>query len=267
MCSSKKVLLLFLLLSTCGGQTSRLLKGSGRAFVVSGPAFPSIANLSARWEADCITFASSVCGVPSNGSTLTTWADESGNGNTATVAGGTCTFNTNQQNSRPAITFSSCWLTLTGINYFSSGQTAFVVTKVNSTSQGGAWWSGAHNASITWKAATKENTIDNTTASNLGQGTANADISWHQLGINYGLNCTSSFTSYRRDQVDDGSGSGCPNPTTQTTIGRNAGGNNEALDGKLAALIIYSRLLTSTERNQVENYLYCKYAVGAGPCT
>ncbi len=231
-----------------------------------GQTFPSgIPNLAVRYEADCITFVSSVCGTPSNGSTLTTWADESGNANTATVGGGTCTFNTNQVNSNPAVTLASCWLTLgSSIAFYASGQTTFVVTKLSSTA-GGAIWSGAGSASVTFSAnASHLNILSYTTNVGLGSGTFVSDLNWHQRGFNFAVNCDTTGTSYRVDETNDGSGNACGNPTTQTTIGRNAGNSSEYFPGQLAALISYTRMLTTSERCQVEVYLATKYTVGTG---
>ncbi len=167
-----------------------VIRQSAVAFIVlicstlaCAQSFPSgISSLAARWEADCITFSGSVCSTPSNGSSVTAWNDESGNGNTFNIAAGTCTFNTSQINSKPAVNFNAtCHGTITSIDFATSGSTVYAVIKLANTSGGYALISGAHNASVNyWFAETKEQGLDNTTATGMGGGTANADTSWHQ---------------------------------------------------------------------------------------
>ncbi len=236
--------------------------------VVLGQSFPSsISNLAARWEADCITFPSSVCGTPSNGSSVSTWADQSGNGNTFTIAAGTCTFNTSQINSKPAVNFNAtCHGTITSINFASGGSTVYTVLKLANTSGGYALLSGVHNGSINqWFAETKEQGLDDTTATNMGGGTANADTNWHQLGFGLSTNCTITGSFYRIDMAADGSpSSNGPSTCDETGIGWNVAGSNQIFSGQVAALIVWQKELNSTERGLVECYLWGKYALGAG---
>ena len=94
------------------GMPSPLAPGS-----VPSSATPPMTNLKLWFAADCITLSGAVCSTPSNGSTISAWSDQSGNANDASVASGTCTFNTSQINSKPAVTFSSCHMNFTAHGY------------------------------------------------------------------------------------------------------------------------------------------------------
>ncbi len=58
-------------------------------------------------DGNCIT-NSSCTSQPSNGATITSWADKSGMANNASLSAGPCTFNTNQINGQPAVNFAAC---------------------------------------------------------------------------------------------------------------------------------------------------------------
>ncbi len=246
----------------------------GAVVLSSAQSYPSgISNLAARWEADCITFSGGSCSTPSNGSTITTWNDESGNANTATVAGGTCTFNTSQINGKPAVTFTpNCYLTIgTSINGFTNGVTMFVAMKrTGNAAANYTIISGSHATSVTWKsqgAGFQEQCLDDTTNIGIGCGAANSDLLWHQMNWSMNPSCSPVGSIRRIDQAADGASPSSCTGLTETVIGRNNGSSTDYFDGQIAALIVYTKELTLTEAQFVENYLYCKYALGTGPCS
>src|SRR5947209_18963882 len=79
--------------------------------------------------------ASQITGL-SNGSSLTTWTDQSGNANNATTGSGTVTYNTARINGLPAGTFSGAYISLASAIAASSGNTAFVVSKNAASGKG-----------------------------------------------------------------------------------------------------------------------------------
>lgn len=237
----------------------------------TGPAntnpFPSsIANLALRFEADCITFTSSVCGTPSDGTTITAWADESGNSNDAGSGTGTCTFHTNQINTNPAVTFANCSLALTTgiVLQNTNGSTGFFVFKDTQNSSSpiisGSFKGISYYANY---GGTNLQGVQEEAAIDLGHGTAASNTTnWHQtdyaLASGTGVNGT-----YRQAQSTDTTvgGTGQDGSTASTsTIGHDVG-NAVYFAGQIAAIIIYQRQLNSTEIGQVETYLHTKYGV------
>ncbi len=253
--------------------------------------FPTVANLAVRYESDCITFTSSVCSTPSNNSTLTTWADESGNANTATVGSGTCTFHTNQVNGKPSVSFSSCLLNLaSGVHTISLGQTTFVVLALSNASGSGyqAIWSGDqganHNSYTYMFGGGASQNVCGTGLNQpceqvlmqvawlfLGHSSTVADTAYHQMNVAVTSGCGGGggLPGFRQDSAAvTGGNSYCSGATdiVQTAIGNRVSQSDMFFSGSLAALISYSRQLSSTEIGQVETYLYCKYNLGSGTC-
>jgi hypothetical protein len=243
---------------------SQSLPFPGPGAGAGGPPGPgTIANLKAQWEADCITFTSSVCGVPADGTSITAWADESGNANDLTKQAGTCTFHTNQVNTtHPAVTFTTaCYFTTAAtINLF-GGKTLFVVIKLASNS-GAYIFSGASASFSYWAGETQGGTArqqgaDRTANTLLGYGTATADTNWHQMNV---VQASGSVQpTFRRDRATDTRLGGSANVIV---VGNNnVGRTTQSIDGQIAALIVYDRDLTAGEITTVETYLNSKYGL------
>lgn len=256
--------------------TAAALAQLGGGLIWPGPGLTSVApvqppaGMQFWFSADCITFTSSVCGVPSNGSVLATWADRSGNANNGTLSTGVCTFNTNQINSQPAVTFANCHLDLVSnvINWQTTGGTAFIVVDLTSTVTRSTYFSGPIN-SIAWISGSgaTEQSADQTGNKTLGNGTAAIDTSWHQMNISIagGTGVQPVFRIARAvDTLTAGSNTVAPRNQNQTSIGyHNCCGieNTVSLVGKLAEFISYGSVLSGPNVTQVETYLHNKYGL------
>lgn len=219
-------------------------------------------------SADCITLSdASTCATPANGTALTAWMDRSGNGGGVVKSGGTCTFNTAQQNGQPAVTFASSCNFYYSVPYSWGGAwTVFAVFK--RTSGGGPLFTTIHSGGsgmpYYWygKGGAGQG-VDAQGNSTLGNGTATADTSWHQINVN----CDSfGNPAFRIAQATDVtiSGASC-NSFTGGSIGASYATigtfGSEVLSMQLAELIVYSRKLSSTEITDTETYLNAKYAL------
>lgn len=195
----------------------------------------------AWYSADCITFISSVCGVPADGATITTWADRSGNGNTATVGGGTCTFHTNQINGKPAVTFASCFLTLGTPIPAGNSQNIFAVAKLtNAAGCTCGIFSGSTSSFEYGTYQVPQQIFAKTNVLFIAAGSTNLGTSgWNQMNAAHVNN--GDFTLRVNRTVDaSGTGPGNPNGTitaAQTTIGQ--GGGADFWVGQIAEIEYY----------------------------
>ena len=225
-----------------------------------------VSGMKLWYSADCITFISSVCGTPTTGSTISAWADRSGNGNNATVLTSTCTFNTAQINSLPAITNNgSCGLSYPGVG--AGIATVFAVMRVSSTGNNtilgvspttaGAPIYGSGNSS-------KEQyfVVTNGGFSAVVNGTATQDTNWHQM--NLWVNTAgvgTNIATMRLDRAADGT-SGFPNIAYTAANNRLMDtGNGVELTGQIAELIYYNSQLSSPDITTNETYLNCRYGL------
>lgn len=214
---------------------------------------------------DCITFVSSVCGTLSDGTNLSTWADRSGNANTATVATGTATFHTAQINGQGAVTCTSCGFTWANGVDGPSQYTIFAVYKT--TVSGVAYALTGCSVSTTGcfgysTGATKQNRIDISDVAQVALGNAAQNTSWHQTNLQYSSVSPNNYV-FRIDRTADGNGvvgNSTSNPVKGMLYVPHDGGG--FLNGQLAELIFYAgNVLSNTQRTQVENYLNAKYGL------
>lgn len=240
---------------------------TGATAVAPVPPTP-VAGMSFWYSADCITFVSSVCGTPSNGTTNFTWADRSGNANNAAYSQGTCTFNTNQVNSLPAVTFSSCKFTFSSIAA-TFGHTMFAVLKtISSGGTGGPYILGAGNSSgIGWTAPSVNGaqTIANVGVSNpvIGTDFLSSGV-WTQINATVS-NSTPASSGMRVSSATDTLVSntsttwGSPGPSC---IGAYCNGTtSNFISGQVAEIIYYNSALTLTQIQQNEAYFRFKYGI------
>src|SRR5207248_8234910 len=92
---------------------------------------PPLTNLQLWLEADCITYSGG-CSTPSDGTSISAWHDQSGNGNDLSKDSGTCTFHTAQINGKPSVTFSSCRWSIANSIAAVSDHIIFVVLQLDS---------------------------------------------------------------------------------------------------------------------------------------
>jgi hypothetical protein len=226
------------------------------------PAFlPSDIPGLVEWlSADCITLTGTTCSVPSDGTTNFQWSDRSGNANNAGYSSGTCTFHTNQINSLPAVTFSSCELTPPGFLNSSTGQTAFAA--LSATTAGGTFIGAAHDGfSYTISNGGFVQFVECQGVVNLGLGSGTVGgAGWLQINAVYTVG---SAPGYRISQTTDpesgGTFSACNADTNAIGFDRDSG--SQFYTGQLAEIIVYNSSLTLTQIQQVEGYLHSKYGI------
>jgi hypothetical protein len=211
-------------------------------------------------------------GTPYNA--VTAWADQSGNGKnmTSDIAP---TFVSNAKNGKPALAFSGNRMTGPGIFTGSLSRTLFVVYYTDNVNQ-----------------------VSNTICGQNNLSASDAGTFFMMQARNDGLNSSPYFAGYSQDlygtpyennvwkiaSVDYENGSGATNlywnadnSNSETlTLDTYNSGNcftigcfydlaysdyAEFFSGKLCEIIAYNRVLTNTERQQVEAYLMDKYAI------
>lgn len=258
-----KKIYLGLLVACCLSAQSIPFPGPGGVAVAAfTPA--SLSGLQVWYAAD---FGSNCGGgACTNGASQTTWADQSGNANTASYAGGICSgglvppiYQTSQINGKPAVAFirvtQSCLGLGTPVN-LQTASTIFAVAKLTSTSGTSPIFSGNTNSYSMDLGRTTEQGAIKVNVALLGNGNATADTNWHQLNQTY----DGTTVTFRIDRAADGTGStGGAITANETTIGKDGGG--DALLGQIAELIVYNRVLNGTEIGQVETYLNGRYAL------
>jgi hypothetical protein len=210
------------------------------------------------YSADCVTFTSSVCGTPSNASTVTTWADRSGNGKNLTLSAGTVTYNTSQINGYPALTLASAKLGL-GSTISPSDQTAFVVFKATSTASKNGIFGGAAGAFYYFVNANQGVDVAACVGgSHSGTATISAGT-WYQSNVS---RVSSTSVTFRLNRSTDGSSSDATGSATAlSTMGYNGCNNTEFFGGQIAEFLYYSSALSAGNITATENYLNQKYGL------
>jgi len=221
------------------------------------------------YKADAGVTCSGAC---SNGSSVTSWADQSGNSRTATTASGTLTFSTSQLNSLPAITSAgSAWATIGGSTIGASDKHSVFIVWNNTLAGGARGIMGGPSA---------DNTI--TVYTNVGLGSFGFcyDTSVTTFG-----NCTSTGTTvstwYQGNILQRGPASGSGSliqfRVNESPISLAGGGNNLNVNppelifaysaslhtfvGSIAEIIYYSTDLSGGDVTTNETYLHCRYGI------
>jgi hypothetical protein len=191
-----------------------------------------------------------------DGTSVSTWADQSGNGNDAT---GTALFYNNVVNGKPAIRFNGTGSGFTLPDCLSSLSAASIFcVLIKDIQNDAANWQNWSNGFTSHYAFTDGHIYEGT-----GQTTRpdcgfpiTSLISWHLYEINVGggnwflrLNGSTQFSS---------SGIATTFNSPSPTIGPSGYG---ALAGYIAEIIVYDSFLGSTDRVNMENYLMTKYGL------
>jgi hypothetical protein len=262
----KKLLVLLALIPLLAANGGQVIS-TGNHRTVTAAASGPVAGMALWLSSDCITYPSSVCGTPSNGTNITAWADRSGNANDATLNHGTCTFNTNQVNGLPAVTFSSCWgalaFTVPPSGCCISQQTVFFVFSIPpSTSSGYVIGSGylgpAFGEATDLNFNSYSGQDDHLVAVGVTHATANTftqtNVTWIQ----------STSTNFRMASAVDVSTSAAGGGLIggPTVIGGDGNATGTALfAGKFVELIVYQSALTLPQVQQNEAYFRTKYGI------
>jgi hypothetical protein len=200
---------------------------------------------------------------------VNSWADQSGNGKNATSVVNPA-YTASAKNGKPAITFSGAEM-MTTANIFnaSNPRTMFAVYYIDNNSaanticgqtndidstDGSFFLLQARSDSTNPYLATGYDDLSGTNFTNQVWKIAMADYNGttanlYANGINVGTN-TFSWNTYN--------GTFC---IGAYFANNNIGSLQELLIGKIAEIVVYNRVLTTPERQQVEGYLNAKYAI------
>jgi len=205
-------------------------------------------------------------GIPtSNGATVSTWIDKSGNGYNATANVGGSAITIGTLNNVPAITFpaasTAAFLLGSTLSVGSSGYSVFFVANQTSFASSGTRIYAANSGGI--------------------QSSINNGNSPRTIEIYNGTNMASSFTviantpflySYTISSTASGlwkngsstaTGGGSTSSISNFYIGNysSPASNAYAFTGQMGEFIIYNKTLTTSERQQVEGYLADKWGL------
>lgn len=233
----------------------------------------NLANLQLWLEADAITGLS-------DGDPVSTWLDSSAAGNDVTQSGtARPTYKTNIINGLPVVRFDGVddYMHVASALGITTASTVVVVVNIASSSRAGSAIkigdSGISNPDDDgWSLGVGANTHDAAGNEVLG---LYEQVAWIDTNAAWGLGLVvvvmtvnGSDPDFYKDRVNLGFGtSSAPrSPGANTYIGGGAapvagGGIARFWDDDIAEVLIYSRVLTPTERADIEDYLFAKYAL------
>jgi len=261
----KKIILLFVL---CLVATLLLSQSTMRnPFGNPGCQSPGcVPNLQFWFSADCITYTSSVCGTPSNGTSISSWADHSGNSNNLSKTSGTCTYTANQINGHPDVVFSSCILSLTNAIAAQCCHHLFAVIQLASTSTTVTLVGGtSHACEFTYDFPTSGGSyqlVNIQNASGGATGLHSPDLNWHQVGFYYPNIGTAAPRIDRTSDTNTNPGGNCTGPIT--VIGEDPT-PAFVFSGNIAEIIYYqdnaNDPVSAANITVIETYLHTKYGL------
>ena len=216
-------------------------------------------------------------GITLNGSTVSQWADQSGSGTHAVQATSTSqpTLVSGVVNSKPAVRFD-------GVNDFLnftlpvnglSGATIVLVSSAAQDIDGD--WNGVASAPIFWNETASWGALHLSPFQRLvkfrfGTGqTSNLNTYTRPVTINAGWSLTTAIKNGTTESLygnsvlvlsQGGKLSTLANIRDTAALGQGYN-DNTYFPGDIAEVLVYTRTLTDTERQQVEQYLLTKYAI------
>lgn len=141
------------------------------------------------------------------------------------------------------------------------GCTVFVVANIAAVTSPSAF-TGGNSGALEFRVDTASKlsiTAENVAAIATSTSTITTG-SWFQANVTY--NPTSGAYAFRLAQAAAGSGTSAHTVSAANNgLGYNAAGSSEFLNGKLALVIFYERVLTPTEISNVEAYIHTKWGV------
>lgn len=166
-------------------------------------------------------------------------------------------------NSLPVINFnntSAARLALTN-SFFLKTATFFVIFKPTAVGVAQSFICGAAS-SLQFRLETT-GSLGLVKANVAGIGTSSGTLTagtWYQANATY--DDSSGAYAFRISQANSGSGNSIQTITAATSsIGFNAANNAEDVNGMIAALVVYNRVLSGSEITAVEGYLHTKWGV------
>jgi len=188
-----------------------------------------------------------------DGTTVTTWADSTGNGHTATrnsgISTGNAVYYSGQYNGNPALTFTNARFDIASVGSIpaTDEHSFFAICRLSSTStdqniigdSGLNWRFGATNGSVRY------NSVFNGGFGPGSIGTAAIDTTWHKPALTY--DGVHSATGFYLEGVNDPSSvaTGALNYSPPAWLcGTSIG---EFFNGQILLIGYWNRILTSTE--------------------
>lgn len=204
----------------------------------------------------CFWFdARDIIGV-SDGSTISSWADTSGNSRNASVASGTATYHTNQYQGGAAITFSGCQMNISGTGTITTtdNHTGFAIVRLVSVANGfiiGQQSLGHFlwGVDATVGGSPRLQYLHQDFIGPSRSGTAAPDTSWHQMVAQQSSNVSVGFNlDSATDPTVTGTG-GLANNNPPDAIGGNTGA--DFISAQIQVIGYWNRVLTGTEIAQL----------------
>jgi hypothetical protein len=209
-----------------------------------------------------------------SGSSVTAWADKSGNGRNAVGTTSNPTYNATGFNSRPTVTFSNNILTSSNWSLAPNRQFAwFLAVHVTSTSN--IWhrilvsatggypngYLGTHSNTFNFLGIAGSTTV----TAPIATGTTNPQLVTYLFGTSE-LSANTTAVSVNGGTFSTLAGNTGGIGTSGLSIGSEAGGAAwEGFLGHLSEVICYNSTVTQLERQQVEGYLAWKWGLQARP--
>lgn len=219
-------------------------------------------------------------GVTLSGSNVTAWADQSGNGRNATPNDPTNKpiFNASDKNGKPTISLTSMSdelervFTISSNPLGASGSTAFSVQYVedvcgNGNDNGPIFGNFGGSATQTHYPYGVDCSVYDAFATTSRKDSLTPPTAITATWSIYSVHSTNGewkdYVNGALMQSDSGNtyDNSIGGDDTTLYIGKQTGLGNFSLKGKVAEVIVYNRVLTTPERQQVEAYLNTKYAI------
>ena len=192
--------------------------------------------------------------APANGTTITTWADKSGNARNATSVGSPV-FNTSSNAIVLNGTSQGFSLTYSGVH---ATETAFAVVNMTTPNS----YAFFINSTVSY---TRQFYNFNTTLT-LGQANIGANASTPSIltassntVLGYTLNSTNSFLFF--NGVSGPTGTAFSSVQSESTLFIGYSGSGNYLGGTISEILIYDQVLTRSQRQVVEGYLAWKWNI------
>jgi hypothetical protein len=214
-----------------------------------------VTNLQAWYKADSIT-------PVADSTPITTWADSSGNGFTASAGGGTPVYLNNAVNGLPTLNAGGGeWYTVNVPSDPSACTMFMVYNPLINGANVHAFFGSTNDGGLEWRTNEGVPELIKQFQAVIGSGTTGVTTAaWRIQTVSF--TNTSNYAFYLNGTAN---GSGTHSVTLATggtsKIIRGSLSGPEPYAGNFAELIIYNRVLTTGERATVHTYLQDKYAI------
>lgn len=192
-----------------------------------------------------------------DGDAVTTWADRSASANNATqsTAAAKPTFKTAIQNGLAIVRFDGGDSLVLGTNITGGPIHAFAVLDANGSGYR-TIFAALAAAQLQWRidADGKQSLLKSSTAG-IGTSTSAIGANFNYIAVSY----SNPNALFRLNGADDGGGTSAQTGMVINRIGINQA--TEQFNGDIGELLIYSSVLSDTDRNRVEGYLKTRWGL------